>query len=226
MSLEPLLGVDLVRAQNGADLVVEDLRGGAGQRRQPRLFQSAQVVDERLAEAPGAFGHLERGEAVDVDALRCLADGPDHLEVVVAVEARVDAALEAHLGGAGGFGLGHSLGDVAQLEQVGRTAQVERKRALGERAEPALEGAHVGVVDVAVGHPRDHVTDLLAPQLIGQLGHRPHVGPRAENSVTISSSPTSWPSPTPASTSTRRHPPARGPGARHRGLRLRPRRRL
>ena len=176
VGLEPLLGVDLVGTEHGADLVVEDLRRGAGQRRQPRLFQSPQVVDEGLAQAPRPLGHLQRGEPVDVDPLRRLSDGPDHLEVVVAVEARVDAALEAHLGGPGGLGLGDSLGDVAQLQEVRGAAQVERQRALGERAEPALEGAHVGVVDVAVGHPGDHVADLVAAQLVGDLGHGPHLG--------------------------------------------------
>ena len=46
------------------------------------------------------------------------ADGPDHLEVVVAVEVRVDAALEAHLGGAGVLGLDDPLGDLVELQQV------------------------------------------------------------------------------------------------------------
>ena len=87
--------------QHGPDLVVEDLRRGAGQRGQPGLLQAPQVVDEGLAEPPRPFGHLEGGEAVDVDrAPTRLAHGPDDLEVVVAVEARVDAPLEAHLGGA------------------------------------------------------------------------------------------------------------------------------
>ena len=45
--------------------------------------------------------------------------------------------------------------DVLEREQVGRAAQVERQGALGEAAEPALEGAHVGVVDVAVADVGD-----------------------------------------------------------------------
>ena len=106
VGLEPLLGVDLVGAEHGPDLVVEDLRrraraGSPG----PASLQPAQVVDQGLAEAARPLGHLEGGEAVDVDAVRRRADGPDHLEVVVAVEARVDAALEADLGGPGLLGL-------------------------------------------------------------------------------------------------------------------------
>ena len=92
-------------------------------------------------------------------SVRRLPDRLDDLEVVVAVEARVDPALQADLGRALGLGLDHPAGDLVQPEQVRRAAQVERQRALGEGAEPALEGAHVGVVDVAVGDPGDGVAD-------------------------------------------------------------------
>ena len=50
-----------------------------------------------------------------------------------------------------------------ELEQVGRPPEVERERALGEGAEPALEGADVGVVDVAVGHEGDLVAHRSRP---------------------------------------------------------------
>ena len=100
MGLEPLLGVDLVGAEDGPDLVVEDLGGGAGQRAQAGVLEPAQVVGQRLAEALGALGDLERGEAVDVDVGRGLLHRPGDVDVVVAVEARVDAALQADLGGA------------------------------------------------------------------------------------------------------------------------------
>ena len=51
--------------------------------------------------------------------------GPDDVEVVVAVEARVDAALEADLGGAPLLGFHHPLGDVVEIEEVGVAAQVQ-----------------------------------------------------------------------------------------------------
>src|SRR3546814_11469215 len=50
---EPLLGVDLVGAEQLADGVVEDLGGGAGERLQACVHAAAQVVGERLAEALG-----------------------------------------------------------------------------------------------------------------------------------------------------------------------------
>ena len=100
VGLEPLLGVDLVGAEDRPDLVVEDLGRGARQRAQPGVHQAAEVVGQRLAEALGALGDLERGEAVDVDVGRRLLHGPGDVDVVVAVEVRVDAALQADLGGA------------------------------------------------------------------------------------------------------------------------------
>ncbi len=137
-----------------------------------------EVLGERHPRAPGALGHLEGGEGVDVDPLRAGPDRLDHVEVVVAVEARVDATLEADLGRALRLGLGHPAGDLLQLEQVRGAAQVERQRALGEGAEPALERADVGVVDVPVGDEGDRVAHDLGPQLVGQLGDRPHLRPR------------------------------------------------
>ncbi len=97
--VEPLLGVDLVGAEHRPDLVVEDLGRGARQRAQAGVHQPHEVLVERLAEAPGPLGDLERGEAVDVDVGGRLLHGAAHVDVVVAVEVRVDAALQADLGG-------------------------------------------------------------------------------------------------------------------------------
>ena len=47
----------------------------------------------------------------------------------------------------------------------------------GEGAELALEGAHVGVVDVAVGHVGDLVAHGVGAELVGHLGHGPDLGP-------------------------------------------------
>ena len=58
MTVEPFVSGDLVGAQNGADIVVENLSGGSRQRRQPRLLQPQQVGREVLTQTLGAFGHL------------------------------------------------------------------------------------------------------------------------------------------------------------------------
>src|SRR5438067_38632 len=67
---------------------------------QAGVHEPAQVVDEGLVEAAGPLGDLQGGEAVHVDGGCRLLHRPAHVDVVVAVEARVDPALEAHLGGA------------------------------------------------------------------------------------------------------------------------------
>ena len=173
--LQPLLGVDLVRAQDRPGLVVEDLGSGAGQRAKARVPKPQEVGLERLAESPGSFVDLERGEGVDVDALGAGSHGPQHLEVVLAVEARVDPPLETDLGGALLLGFDDAPCDLVDLEQVWAAAQVERQGSLGEGAEPALERADVRVVDVPVGDEGHRVADGDAPHLVCDLGDGAHL---------------------------------------------------
>ena len=78
VGVEPLVGVDLVGAELGADLVVEDLGRGAGQGLQADVDEPPQVDRQRLAQAAGALGDLERGEAVDVDLGRDRPSPPRH----------------------------------------------------------------------------------------------------------------------------------------------------
>ena len=176
-ALEPLAGGDLVRAQDLADGVVEDLRCGAGQRREAGVLHPAQVGLQRLAEPAGALGDLQRGEPVHVHRRHRGLHGLRDVEVVVAVEVGMDAALQAHLGGAELSGLADPVGDLVVGEQVGLAAQVQRQRALGESAERALERAHVGVVDVAVAHEGDVVADDLLTQPVGELRDRHDLRP-------------------------------------------------
>src|SRR5690606_36204140 len=115
----------------------------------------AQVRVERLPEAPRPLGDLEGGEAVHVDLRGRLLHRPGDLDVVVAVEVGVDAALQADLGGAPLPRLPGAPGDVVEGQQVGRAPQVQRQRALRGPAEPALERADVRVVDVSVADVGD-----------------------------------------------------------------------
>ncbi len=79
--LEPLPGLDLVGADHGADLVVEDLGRGAGQGAEPGLLQLAQKVRDRAAEGLGALPDLERREGVDMNAGHRLLDGAADREI-------------------------------------------------------------------------------------------------------------------------------------------------
>ena len=108
-----------------ADLVVEDLGRGAGQRRQPGFLREHEVVAQRYSEATRSLGDLERGETMHVDRGRDLFHGTRHGEVVVAVEAGMDTALQAHLGGTAVDRLDDAPLDLLEIEQVRIAAQVE-----------------------------------------------------------------------------------------------------
>ncbi len=176
MRLEPLFGVDLVGADDRADFVVEDLGRGSGQRGEPERLRLGEILRERYPVPAGALGDLERGEAVHVDVGCDALHEPDHVEVVVAVEVGVDPTLEADLGGTAVDRLLHPGTQLVGAEEVRVAPEVQRQRALREGAEPALERADVGVVDVAVPHEGDGVADDVAPELVGDLGDALHVG--------------------------------------------------
>ena len=174
--LEPLLGVDLVGAEDGAHLVVEDLGGGARHAAEPGLFQLTQVVGERPLHRRGALPDLERRERVHVDlGLRGL-HGAQDVEVPLAGEARVDAALQTDLSAAALPRLDRAPRDLVDVEQVGRTAQILGEAPLRERAEAALEVADVGVVDVPADDVRDVVAGALPAALVGELDEARELG--------------------------------------------------
>src|SRR5262249_34958763 len=58
--LEPLIGADLVAAEHGAHLVVEDFRRRAWQRAEPRRLQRVEKICDRNAERRRALMHFER----------------------------------------------------------------------------------------------------------------------------------------------------------------------
>ena len=122
MSLQPLLGIDLVRAQHRADLVVEDLRSGAREGSQPGVHETPEVVGERLAESAGPLRDLESRETVDVYVGGGLLDCAGDVHVIVAVEIGMDPTLKAHLGGSHLPSLPDALRDVVQRQEVGRAA--------------------------------------------------------------------------------------------------------
>ena len=167
--LEPLRRVHLVRAEDAPDLVVEDLGRGAGQRGEADVAKPREEVGQRHAERGCSLPDLERGEGVDVEVgqlrLDCLAD----LDVVVAREARVDAALQADLRRTALPGLVAATDDLLERHHVRGPPQVLGQLALRERAEPAAEVADVRVVDVARDDVAHRVAAHLAPELVRRL---------------------------------------------------------
>ena len=185
--LEPLRGRDLVRADDRADLVVEHLGGGARERGEPLVAEALEVVAQRDAERRGALPDLERAEGVDVQLGHGVLDRADDRDVVVAVEAGMDPALEADLGGAALPGLDGAPDDLRVRDEVGLAAQVRRELPLREGAEAAAEVADVRVLDV----PGDDVGDRRrrSPRAGARRRRRRRAGaprPRARKSRTIS----------------------------------------
>ena len=174
--LEPLLGAQLVGAEDAPHLVVEDLRGGARQAAEAGVAQQLEVVAQRPALGRGALPDLERGEGVDVQLRQRRADRPHEVEVPGAGEARVDAALQADLRRAAIPRLLAAADDLVDAEQVGRAAQVGRQPALRERAEAAAEVADVGVVDVPADDVGDGVARALGAPRVGRLREQLHLG--------------------------------------------------
>src|SRR6266511_3386143 len=192
---EVLTGV-LAGQQPGEDELVA-LFGARG----PELRAVAEVADELRGRAVGEVVTFVRNRNINytnVCTFRCrfcaFSKGPLSLNLrgapyllgldeiahrVVEADARgaTEVTLQGDLGGAAGVGLDHPVGDLVQAEQVGGAAEVEAERSLGEGAEAAAEGAHVGVVDVAVADEGDDVADRLAAELVGDLGDRPDLRP-------------------------------------------------
>ena len=162
--LEPLVGRHLVGADDTSYLVVQHLRRRPRQRGEALVAQQLQVVGERQAERRRALPDLERRERVDVDAGHRVLDRPHDREVVVAVERRVNTALEADLDGAALPCLLDAPHDLVHGQEIRRPAEVLGELPLRERAEAALEVADVRVLDV----PRDDVRDGVAVQLASQ----------------------------------------------------------
>jgi hypothetical protein len=165
--LDPGAGRELALGEDPADLVVEDLRGGAGQRPEPCLAGLDQEVLDRQPGPGGAVDDLHRAEGVDVHLRDPLLHGGDEVEVRRGGQLGVDAALHAHLGRAELPRLLGPVGHLVERERVG----VGVGAPLRERAEPAADVADVGEVDVAVDDVGDLVTHGLAAQVVGQPAH-------------------------------------------------------
>ncbi len=169
--LQPFGGLDLVGADDRADLVVEDLGGGAGQGAEPGVAQFAQEIGEAAAERLGALPHFEGREGMDMHARHRLLDRAADPEIGSAGIFRMDAALQADFGGAALPGFLDAADDLVHIEVVGPAAQILAELALREGAELAAEIADVGVVDVAGDDVGDGVARLTARRSWSAASH-------------------------------------------------------
>ena len=96
------------------------------------------------------------------------------IDVIVAVEIGVNTTLQSNFGCPQVPCLARAIGDVVEREQIRGAAQVEREWAFREPAKLALKCAHVGVVDVAVVHPRDGIAHNLFAQVVSHFCNSAH----------------------------------------------------
>src|SRR5436190_238364 len=125
---------------------------------------------------------------MDVQVGEDLLDRAADVDVEVAREGGMDAALQTDLGAAALPGLLAAADDLVERDEVRRAAQVGRQLALGEGAEAAAEVADVRVVDVASDHVGDGIAADLAAQGVGGCDDCGEVASASTCGVTVPSS--------------------------------------
>ena len=161
--VEPLVRVRLLRRDDVAHAVDEDLAAAAGQRVEPRVAQTRErLPDGQLRPARDVL-HLGRGEAVEVDRVAAL-DRAEQVLVEVDPEVGMVPALHEHAGAADRERLLDLLEDHRLRQQV---ALARVARAAVEGAEVAVGDADVRVVDVPVDDEGDAIrVGLAVPHLV------------------------------------------------------------
>ena len=174
--IEPLRRVHLVRADDRAHLVVQDLGGGARQGAEARGLELRKKGPDRQAKRRRALRHLQGREGVDVHVRNRRLDGAADGEIGLAAVVRMNAALKANFGRASLPGFGGATDDLFESEVVRRAAQRLVRLALGEGAERAAVGAYVGVIDVAVDDVANDIAAHRPAKLIGACDDAAVVG--------------------------------------------------
>jgi len=167
---------NFVGADDGANLVVQDLIGGAGQGAQSRIPEPGEKGPDRQAERRRALRDLQWRKGVEVHVrdrrLDVAADGEIGLAAVIGM----NAALKADLRRASRPRFGGAADNLFEREVVRRAAQGLMRLALGEGAERAAVRADVGVVDVAVDDIADDVAACLSAKRVGCADNAAVVG--------------------------------------------------
>ena len=161
---EPLVRGRLLRRDDLADAVDEDLRAAAGERVEARVAQAREGLRDRQLGAARDVLHLGRRERVQVDRV-ALLDRAEEILVELDPEIGVVAALHEERGAAEGERLLDLLEDDRLRQQVALAAVA---RAAVEGAEVAVGVADVRVVQVPVDDERHAVgLGLAGAQLVG-----------------------------------------------------------
>ena len=99
--------------------IIQNLCRSARQRAKTGGFQRREELADRDAERRRALVHFERRERVHVHAGHGLANRRADVEIGLAREARLDAALHAHFSRAALPGFARAPGDLVERQRVG-----------------------------------------------------------------------------------------------------------
>ena len=166
--VEPLRRLRLLRRDDVAHAVDEDLAAAAGDRVQAGVAQARERLPDGQLGAARDVLDLGGRERVQMD-LVALLDRAEEVLVVIDPEVGMVAALHEQAGAAHRERLLDLLEDDRLREQV---ALVAVARAAIEGAEVAVGDADVRVVEVAVDDERDPLgIGLAPPQLVGRAAH-------------------------------------------------------
>ena len=122
--VEPLRGRDLVGADDARTSSSRISAAVPGRLPSPAAFNSREECPHRDAERLRALKHLQRREGMDVDVGRSAFDRAADVEIGRAGVIRMDAALQADLGGAALPGLGAAALDFFERQVVRLPAQI------------------------------------------------------------------------------------------------------
>ena len=157
--VQPLRAGRLLRRDDLADTIDENLAAAAGDRVEARVAQPAECVGNRELRAPRYVLHLRRRECMQMDPVTAL-DRAEQILVVVDAEIGMVTTLHQDAGAAERERLFDLLEDDRLRQQV-PLATVAGPAV--ERAEVAVGHADVRVVDVAIDDER-HTSRIGAPR--------------------------------------------------------------
>ena len=98
MTVQPFFGVDLVGANDVANVVVQNFCCGSWQRCKASFLQTSDVAKQRFAQALCAFGYFKRGESVHVHVGNSIFHCTRDVYVIVTVEVGVNTTLQRYFG--------------------------------------------------------------------------------------------------------------------------------
>lgn len=142
---EPVSGHDAGRRGPHPDLVDQNFRRRTRHPVQARLLQ---LGENRAGVASGKFFQPEDflgTERVHVHGREITLEHPEQIDIPLQPQLGIDAALDQDLGSSQTHDFPHLPGDLSKAEREGAVLMA---RAI-ERAEPARNGAYVGVIDIA-----------------------------------------------------------------------------